>query len=170
MLDQIFPIFSYYDPHCSVGYSAVSHGAKQFSSAFRQALSADAIGKVLGTSRMCYDDLSVYQLLFPLRNHDVLKIFCDEVLTPLKKLNLLETVSIYFEYNGDVKKTAAMLDRHENTVRFRINQAKRVLELGEYEFIEKVSIALKAENIFSHPEFKMVHPISSSPENGQWEK
>ena len=164
MLDQILPTLSYYDPCCSVGYSTISHGARQFSSAFRQALSADEIGKVMGASRMCYDDLSVYQLLLPLRNHDALKGFCKEVLTPLKNLNLLETVSIYFECNGDVKKTAAILNRHENTVRFRINQAKSELGLEEYEFIEKVSIALKAEKIFSHPEFETVPPISSSPE------
>lgn len=40
------------------------------------------------------------------------------------------------------------MGKHENTVRFRIGQAKNLLNLDDYEFIEKVSIALKARDIF----------------------
>ena len=52
------------------------------------------------------------------------------------------------ECNGDVKRAAGKVGKHENTVRFRIGQAKNLLNLDDYEFIEKVSIALKARDIF----------------------
>lgn len=148
ILQQITPIFSYYAPEHSMGYSSVAAGVKQFSSAFRQALSADEIGGVLGKSPMGYDALSVYQLLLPLKNHQILRNFCSSILDPLIKQDLLETVSVYLECNGDVKRAAGKVGKHENTVRFRIGQAKNLLNLDDYEFIEKVSIALKARDIF----------------------
>ena len=131
-----------------MGYSSAAVGVKQFSSAFRQALSADEIGGVLGKSPMGYDALSVYQLLLPLKNHQILRNFCSSILDPLIKQDLLETVSVYLECNGDVKRAAGKVGKHENTVRFRIGQAKNLLNLDDYEFIEKVSIALKARDIF----------------------
>lgn len=148
ILQQMTPIFSYYAPEHSMGYSSVAAGVKQFSSAFRQALSADEIGGVLGKSPMGYDALSVYQLLLPLKNHQILRNFCSSILDPLIKQDLLETVSVYLECNGDVKRAAGKVGKHENTVRFRIGQAKNLLNLDDYEFIEKVSIALKARDIF----------------------
>lgn len=36
MLQQMMPIFSYYVPEHSMGYSSAAVGVKQFSSAFRQ--------------------------------------------------------------------------------------------------------------------------------------
>ena len=148
ILQQMTPIFSYYAPEHSMGYSSAAAGVKQFSSAFRQALSADEIGGVLGKSPMGYDALSVYQLLLPLKNHQILRNFCSSILDPLIKQDLLETVSVYLECNGDVKRAAGKVGKHENTVRFRIGQAKNLLNLDDYEFIEKVSIALKARDIF----------------------
>ena len=99
--------------------------------------------------------------MLPLRNHEVLKKFCEEVLTPLKEyeshqsLRLLETISVYLENDGDYKKTAAALSQHENTIRFRINKAKNLLGLDKnhYTFIEKMSIALKAEKLLSSQSF-----------------
>lgn len=64
-----------------MGYSSAAVGVKQFSSAFRQALSADEIGGVLGKSPMGYDALSVYQLLLPLKNHQILRNFAAAFLT-----------------------------------------------------------------------------------------
>ena len=86
--------------------------------------------------------------MLPLKNHQILRNFCSSILDPLIKQDLLETVSVYFECNGDVKRAASKVGKHENTVRFRIGQAKNLLNLDDYEFIEKVSIALKARDIF----------------------
>lgn len=60
----------------------------------------------------------------------------------------METVSVYLECNGDVKRAAGKVGKHENTVRFRIGQAKNLLNLDDYEFIEKYPSRLKRE-IFS---------------------
>ena len=96
---------------------------------------------------ICYENLSVYKLLIPLRNSQVLEQFCTETLTPLRSANLLETTRVYFECDGNIEKTAEILRQHKNTIRFRINKAKVLLgmEYSRCAFLEKVSLALKGE-------------------------
>ena len=139
----------YYDPDYSAGCSEVCVGADQLAGAFRQALSADETGRSLGVQGICYENLSVYKLLIPLRNSQVLEQFCEETLTPLRTANLLETVKTYFECDGNIEQTAERLAQHKNTIRFRINKAKRLLglEYSHCAFVEKLSLALKGEKL-----------------------
>lgn len=149
LLERIAPVLCYYDPDYSAGCSEVCVGADQLAGAFRQALSADETGRSLGVQGICYENLSVYKLLIPLRNSQVLEQFCEETLTPLRTANLLETVKIYFECDGNIEQTAERLAQHKNTIRFRINKAKRLLglEYSHCAFVEKLSLALKGEKL-----------------------
>jgi hypothetical protein len=147
LLERTAPLLCHYDPEHSAGCSEVCSGADQLPDAFRQALSADETGRSLGMRSICYENLSVYKLLIPLRNSQVLEQFCTETLTPLRSANLLETTRVYFECDGNIEKTAEILRQHKNTIRFRINKAKVLLgmEYSRCAFLEKVSLALKGE-------------------------
>lgn len=155
LVKELSDRFARYDSHYSMALSSNYLSLPQFATGIKQAVSAYEIGRLTGSTLTSYDDLSVYNLLLPLRNHEVLKKFCEETLDPLKKyekqqsLSLLETISVYIENNGDYKKTAALLSQHENTIRFRIHKAKSILgfENSHYAFIERMSIALKAEKL-----------------------
>ena len=149
LLERIAPVLRYYDPDYSAGCSEVCVGADHLAGAFRQALSADETGRSLGVQGICYENLSVYKLLIPLRNSQVLEQFCEETLTPLRTANLLETVKTYFECDGNIEQTAERLAQHKNTIRFRINKAKRLLglEYSHCAFVEKLSLALKGEKL-----------------------
>lgn len=145
--ERTAPLFLHYDPDHSLGCSEVCSGTDQLPGAFSQALSADETGRSLGMRSICYENLSVYKLLIPLRNTQVLEQFCTETLTPLRTANLLETVRVYFECDGNIEKAAAALGQHKNTIRFRINKAKLLLgmEYSHCAFLEKVSLALKGD-------------------------
>jgi DNA-binding PucR family transcriptional regulator len=62
---------------------------------------------------------------------------------------LINTIEAYLNCDGDYKKTATLINQHENTVRYRISKAKRFLNLenDNFKFIEQVSIALKIKNL-----------------------
>ena len=148
-LDYIAQIFGHYSPGMSMGYSEVSTGMGSFPGAFGQALSADETARSLGLEKIGYESLSVYKLLIPLQRSRVLEQFCSEVLDTLRQANLLETVETYFACDGNVEKTAELLSQHKNTIRFRINKARGLLgmEHSYFSFVEKVSLALKAERL-----------------------
>lgn len=149
ILDHVVRALAHYSPKISVGYSEVCVGKEAFPGAFSQALSADETARSLGLGRIGYESLSIYKLLIPLQSSRVLEQFCNEVLEPLHKANLLETVETYFQCDGNVEKTAELLAQHKNTVRFRINKARGLLgmEHSYFSFVEKVSLALKAERL-----------------------
>ena len=65
--------------------------------------------------------------------------------------DIIHTVEVYLENNGDYKKTAQILHQHENTVRYRILKAKKLIDLENehLKFIEQVSLALKMDKIMN---------------------
>lgn len=153
--DSILPLIRRYEKHGSIGVSSHCSGAKDFISSFKEACSAHEISRITGAAVTCHDDVSIYNLLIPLKNHEVLQRFCRETLDPLTDygrkhgIDLLETVRIYLNTNGTIRETATALNTHENTVRFRISKAKALLGLenDSYVFIERVALALKAKQL-----------------------
>lgn len=80
-----------------------------------------------------------------------------EVLDPLNeydeihKLDLIKTLETYIKNDGNYKKTGLEMAQHENTIRYRISIAKKILNLenNHFSFIEQVSIAFKINNILN---------------------
>ena len=62
-------------------------------------------------------------------------------------VELLQTIAVYLELNGNIVQTAAQMNTHANTIRFRINKARSLLGLENepYIFIEQLSVALKGK-------------------------
>ncbi|MCC5909627.1 MAG: PucR family transcriptional regulator ligand-binding domain-containing protein [Clostridiaceae bacterium] len=154
-INSLTHLLSYYGKTFYIGVSSKCEESSDFVRSLNEAYSAHKIAQLTGNRVTYYNDLSIYSLLLPLRNHEILNELCKKILGPLKEYesrystNLLETIRIYLENNGDYKKTAYFLNTHENTIRFRIGKAKSILGLEDnpYAFIELVSIALKAERL-----------------------
>lgn len=155
---QIDSVLAGYVPDHVAGISDPCKKA-DFPKGLHQALDAHEVGKATDSRITYYNELSVYKLLMPLwRKHgEELAGFCDEVISPLKayeesnSVNLLETVAIYIECDGNPKEVASILHQHENTVRFRISKARELLNLSHNHcaFIELVSIALRIRKLLS---------------------
>jgi len=91
-----------------------------------------------------------------LKDSDILKDFYSDIFNPLigteasgDKYELINTIEAYLSCDGDYKKAASLINQHENTIRYRISKAKRLLNLenDNFKFIEQVSIALKIKNL-----------------------
>jgi DNA-binding PucR family transcriptional regulator len=94
-------------------------------------------------------------LIYPIRDSRIITNFHEETIVPLVEYDkyynsdIVETVEKYIKNDGNYKKTALDLNQHENTVRYRILKAKKLLGLenSHFEFIEQVSIGLKIDKI-----------------------
>lgn len=153
---QISSLIKKYMSSYHMGISNIFNETEEFNSCIKQSLTAFEISDVLDSKIVQYKDIDLYKILFPLRNNPVLKDFYTDIINPLTKAEtsndkneLLNTIEAFLTCDGDFKKTAALLNQHENTVRYRISKAKRLLNLENenVKFIESVSIALKIRNI-----------------------
>jgi purine catabolism regulator len=79
-----------------------------------------------------YRDLGSFQLLLSLQDDDALRLFCDSVLGPVESGGgeygdeLLRSLEVFIEQNGQWERAARELYCHRHTLRYRI---RRIEEL-----------------------------------------
>ncbi len=158
MIKQIEATVDKYFANYNIGISNIFTEIDQFNNCIKQAMLSFDISSVINSRLVYYKDINVYKILYPLKGSECLQDFYDDIMKPLidydnhyDKFELIKTIEAFLEYDGDYKKTAAYLNQHENTVRYRILKAKRLLNLEDnnFKFIEQVSIALKIKNILN---------------------
>lgn len=154
VIDNIELLIKRYYENYNIGVSNEFSEISQFNHCIKQALLSTDISSVINKSLVHYKDTSIYKILYLLKGTDALKDFYDEIMKPLldydnNKFELIKTIEAYLDNDGDCKKTARFLNQHENTVRYRIQKAKRILHMenNPFKFIEQVSIALRIKNI-----------------------
>ena len=91
-----------------------------------------------------YEDLGFMKILLEVKNRDILEHYVSENLDPIltydqiHHASLLETLSLYFKYQGSLQKIAAAMFCHRNTVNYRTGLIKKLLsdslEDGEHNF------------------------------------
>ncbi|MNZ68551.1 Carbohydrate diacid regulator [compost metagenome] len=100
--------------------------------------------KILHISNICnfrephidFKKLGVFRLLYQLPDQDEIRAYCDPYIVPLLEYEgkhgsqLLETLSIYFKYNRNLKKTSAELFTHYNTVAYRVERACEIVGIN----------------------------------------
>jgi len=133
-----------------LGFSTPHCRSSEFSSALRQAYQSCRIGIYQQQSITEFGQIPLLDLLYELRHSASLTRFCQNTLHPLMEykeqhsIDLIETLRVFFQNNGNYKQTAADLFQHENTIRFRVGKAKSLLgmEKETYRFIKEVSLAI----------------------------
>jgi len=82
-----------------------------------------------------FGDLSLYELLLGVSDPGTLSSFCDHWLSPLSKYDerhqtdLLPTLSAYFANNGNMARTAHVLNIHRNTLVYRMARITEIIQL-----------------------------------------
>lgn len=155
------------DAGCRLGISKVFSKINTFHLSIRQAFSAFEIAKCINTPVLNYHDIGIYNILHKTKDIECLHEFCENTLGTLANHDrlygtmLLNTVSTFISLDGSYSKTAKELFQHENTIRFRIDKAKKLLGLTNknYEFIEALSTALKAARLLNIYETKNTRPL-----------
>ena len=83
-----------------------------------------------------YADLGIHRLLLRVPNVSDLWAFAEEVLGALSEderstgINYLQTLSVYFEENGSLRRAADRLHLHPNTVTYRLRRIEELTGLS----------------------------------------
>jgi purine catabolism regulator len=98
----------------------------------RCALEAAALANGRGPRVASYRDLGAFQLLLSLQDEDALRLYCDGVLGPLEGSSgeygdeLLRSLEVYIEQNGQWERAARELPCHRHTLRYRIRRVEQL--------------------------------------------
>ncbi|WP_080873729.1 PucR family transcriptional regulator [Oceanobacillus timonensis] len=92
------------------------------------------IGKKVKPEENVYlhDQLGIYEILIHLTSEDVVQKYTDTVLSPLLREEndeLLQTLIVYLDNNGNISKTSEKLFIHRRTLNYRINKIEEALNM-----------------------------------------
>lgn len=157
LITQISDLIGKYNANYKIGVSNSFTNIMDFNLCINQSISAYSLYDITDTNIIYYNSLNIYKILYPIKDKLFLRNYMKEVLDPLNeydeihKLDLIKTLETYIKNDGNYKKTGLEMAQHENTIRYRISIAKKILNLenNHFSFIEQVSIAFKINNILS---------------------
>lgn len=107
----------------------------RFSDAHRECLDALTIAKRFGRTSpiIVFDELGIYALLLRSNAVDDLQDFAQRLLEPLlthdRANDLLHTLKVALQYQFSPQKSAEILFVHPNTVKYRLNQIRDLLQV-----------------------------------------
>lgn len=126
------------DQTVRVGIGSRVTGIRNLQTSYRRAIAAAKMAHQEEESMTCFDDMDVYRILYSVRDQVLLKELVQETIGPLLEYdekhdtNYVETLDCYLQANGSIKEVAEKMFTHRNTVIYRINNIKKILncELG----------------------------------------
>ena len=98
----------------------------------RDALKAIDLSQIYKSSAIRFDEMGIYKLLSNEVLHDEIREFYQATLMPLvvydakRDTDLVKTLEVYFEMNGNLKKMSEALFTHYNTILYRITRIKEI--------------------------------------------
>jgi purine catabolism regulator len=117
----------YTDTRVLCGLGTPSNDITEWRSSFRQAGQALELSRRFREQKpLFFPDLSVYRLLIQLENSPELIAFQEEMLGALLASEgareLIHTLQVYFEHNGNLSQAAEALFVHRNTLIYRMER------------------------------------------------
>lgn len=132
-----------------IGLATKYQPKEHLSVLLEQALFANRICQMKQEEIVEFSKLGSYQFITPLLETPALREGYEEKIELLKKYDeehtsdILETLEIFVENNGEIAKTAETLYQHPNTVRYRLKKAGSLLECEEKDFFVYVTILMR---------------------------
>ncbi len=116
------------------------------------------VSSIEEVNKKYYYEIGVYKLLMPSYEQGYMANFNSDIVGKInqydKKYNteLLQTSIKYIQSGGNIKQTSKIMNLHSNTVRYRINKVKEILNIdkSEFEFYEELSIGIKLYMIYQN--------------------
>lgn len=140
-----------------IGVSGKHSGIINIDIAIGESMFASKTSQYTSNRILYYDQIGSIRLLMALQDHRELINYYDLTINKIIKydktynLKLLETLKVFVRNDGDYKRTAHDLDQHENTIRYRINKVKAILNLeySNLQFYETISLGLKVYDMLN---------------------
>lgn len=95
-----------------------------------------------------YSDIGTWRFLMPNLHSDDLRAYTSDYIDLIKhKKTLMDTAFAWIETGGDFLKAAKKLSCHQNTIRYRISNMKKLMEphldLTDFQFFERLAAAVR---------------------------
>lgn len=116
------------------GISEEQIGYKSISTLYLQAKAAGAVCRIQKKQLLCYSDLGVYQILFGVKDRNILEHFEKSVLGELiqydekNHTDYLEVLSLYLSTECSIQKTADQMQVHRNTINYKLRQIREIMQ------------------------------------------
>lgn len=137
---------------------------EDFKKSFQEAKNTLAISKILSTKERVYfyENLGIYSLIAQISNGKFLDEFVENKIGKLIKADqmqegeLCETLESYLDHNCNANATAESLYIHRNTMRYRLDKIKKILEddLNDMPVFLELKLAFAIKRYRENPEKK----------------
>lgn len=113
-----------------VGIGTVQTKAAGIRHSYEEAIQAIELGRIMDEKKKIYEfhDLELYSSLREILKNKSDSLFAS-ILGKLKNQELVDTLIIYFECNGNMDETASRMYTHKNTIKYRLNKIKELTGL-----------------------------------------
>lgn len=140
-----------------IGVSNLHHSLGELNIGINEAIFASKNSEYFGESVSLYNDIGVNRLLIPIIGNVELEKFYSMIIEPITKYDeefhseLLDTIISFVKNDGNYKKTADEFFQHQNTIRYRINKVKSILNMehNDIKFHESISLAIRISNLIN---------------------
>lgn len=126
-----------------IGMGTQLKDIRELNLSYQRALSAVTFARMFQKNIICFDDMGIYQILFSIQDQKILSDMYHHLLDTLiqydQKHNseLEKTLYYYLKYDGSPQKIARSTYTHRNTVHYRIEKIKTLLNCELATFEEK---------------------------------
>lgn len=132
--DMVMEVFSEAASSKSIyiGVGIPVDGISQINKSFHRAKTALQMAVYYHEPYIKFEDMGFYKILFSLKDDDLLTTYAGEILGPLEEYEknhhgYMELLKSYIEHDRSLEKTAEALFLHRNTVNYRIQKIKTIL-------------------------------------------
>ena len=136
--------------HQAVGVGSRHVREDELRQAVMECLYAEKFARLKGKEEIFFDDMGVYQILFPYYEENWMREYSRRFLGKVLEFDreydgeLFQTIRIYIEQSGDIHAVAEKMHVHKNTIRYRINKVRELLNMEEDPtFLEQMSLAVR---------------------------
>jgi len=119
-----------------IGVGRIYKGLNQVHKSLQDASKAlEAAMYYIGEDVVLFEEMGIYKILSNSAIKNELEIFYKDILEPLalydqrKDTELVKTLEVYFECNGNLKKMSEQLYTHYNTVLYRLSRIQEIMKI-----------------------------------------
>jgi len=123
------------DPNIYVGIGTIAKQIQDIHNSYENAYTAYRLTKTtIPKNLLCYDELGIYKLLADVKEPEIYPAFVEETLGALilhdreKKTEYMKVLKSFFENDCSIIKTSKALYCHKNTLNYKMNAIKEILE------------------------------------------
>lgn len=137
-----------------IGMGEIHENQEELFMAMKESLCAQQYARLFEISRVSYQEMGIYQILLPSYREEWFQRYSRKIIQQLLEFDrrhdgdLYKTTEQYVKNYGNILEVAEKMYLHKNTVRYRINKVREILDMEEEPgFDIQISMALMIDEL-----------------------